>query len=115
MRVGNLHAPRWTADEDRALRRYWKDGLTGTAIAARLGRTKNSVIARAHRLGLEKRGNPVDQAQGAGTREPGLAPERATPPHVVPDYSPCPRCGASGRNGCEHREPGAPAPRISSR
>lgn len=56
--------PRWTADRDEQLKRLAADGLTGAAIAERLGGglTRNVVIARLSRL------------RGAG--EPGALPSK---------------------------------------
>ena len=45
--------------EDRALRRYWTGGLSCGAIAQKLGRSKNSIVARAHRLQLTPRPSPI--------------------------------------------------------
>lgn len=45
----------WTADEDRKLTELWAEGLPGTKIGDALGKSKNSIIGRAHRLGLPLR------------------------------------------------------------
>src|SRR5262249_26298465 len=42
----------WPARDDEILRDGWAKGKSGSQIAAELNRTKNSVIARANRLGL---------------------------------------------------------------
>lgn len=42
----------WSAEDDKILEKMW--GTGSTAIAKHLGRTRNSVIGRAHRLGLAK-------------------------------------------------------------
>lgn len=46
---------RWATETDDVLRSLWGQGLLAEDIASRLGRTKNSVIGRAHRLGLSVR------------------------------------------------------------
>jgi ribosomal protein S13 len=50
----NDKAP-WSASEDRVLRRkYGKPRSSASTIATELGRTRNEVIGRAYRLGLNK-------------------------------------------------------------
>ena len=53
---------RWTFDRVETLRRMWAVGATGSEIAATLGCgfTRNAVIGKANRLGLERRLNPVE-------------------------------------------------------
>jgi len=43
----------WLDEEDEVLRREWRN-MSGTQIGRLIGRTKNAVIGRAHRLGLRK-------------------------------------------------------------
>jgi len=45
----------WTQDEISLLIQLWKEGSIATEIGDRLGRTKNAVIGKAHRLELERR------------------------------------------------------------
>ena len=40
----------WTAAEDTLLLRLWSQGVTARLIADRIGRTRNAIIGRAHRL-----------------------------------------------------------------
>ena len=50
----------WTDDRVEKLRKWWAEGLTGSEIAERLGGvSRNAVLGKAHRLGLEKRPNPI--------------------------------------------------------
>lgn len=42
----------WTEEETEKAKALWRAGATAAAIAEQLGRTKNSVIGRMHRLGL---------------------------------------------------------------
>lgn len=50
----------WTEDRIATLKRLWADGKTATEIAAELGGTsRNAVIGKAHRLGLEARPSPI--------------------------------------------------------
>jgi GcrA cell cycle regulator len=49
----------WTAAEDAALRQGWADGVPTNELARRIGRTKNAVIGRVHRLKLPPRPSPI--------------------------------------------------------
>lgn len=54
---------RWSREEDEALRTLWSEGNTCAEIAASMGtRSRNMVIGRAHRLGLEGRASPIKRA-----------------------------------------------------
>ncbi len=46
----------WTDERVEILQKLWKDGLSASAIAGRLGEvTRNAVIGKVHRLGLAGR------------------------------------------------------------
>ncbi len=47
-----MSANAWTTGEDETLRELAIKNLSGSQIAAQLNRTRNSVIGRAHRLGI---------------------------------------------------------------
>lgn len=56
----------WTADRVDALTKDWKDGLSASQIAKRLGGvTRNAVIGKVHRLGLMKPNGGVRHAMSA--------------------------------------------------
>lgn len=42
----------WTKCQNEQLERLWKNGLSISKIASEMGRTRNQVIGRAHRMGL---------------------------------------------------------------
>jgi GcrA cell cycle regulator len=74
----------WTDERIETLIRLWRDGLSASAIARRLGGvSRNAVIGKIHRLGFGGRETP---AQPGGTRartpkpkpEPPIAPPRRT-------------------------------------
>lgn len=47
----------WPDHQTELLRRYWREGLSASKIAGRIGGvTRNAVIGKAHRLGLPERG-----------------------------------------------------------
>lgn len=46
----------WTDERVRLLEKYWRDGLSATEIAKKLGHgaTRNAVIGKVHRLGITR-------------------------------------------------------------
>lgn len=60
-RRGNQMAQRWSNDAIVALKRLWADGRSASEIAGLMGHgfTRNAVIGKAHRLGLEARPSPI--------------------------------------------------------
>jgi hypothetical protein len=65
MQYARSNGSTWSAAEDAALEQMWRSGLSTTRIGAALGKTKNAVIGRAHRLRLPLRGSPVKRRDGA--------------------------------------------------
>jgi hypothetical protein len=55
----------WTAELVDALTRAWNAGESVNAIASRMGLTRNQVLGKVHRLGLEQRGQPESLANRA--------------------------------------------------
>jgi GcrA cell cycle regulator len=49
----------WTNEAIERLKMLWAGGMTARNIAMEFGCTKNSVIGKVHRLGLEQRGSPL--------------------------------------------------------
>jgi len=78
----------WTDERIDRLKDLWTRGMTASQIADELGGvSRNAVIGKAHRLGLQARPSPVkpnehedEEIQAAGTPEPkaGPAPEAAS-------------------------------------
>ncbi|HEY2132219.1 MAG TPA: GcrA family cell cycle regulator [Acetobacteraceae bacterium] len=52
----------WTADEQALVTQLWAEGHSMGQIARRIGRSKNSVVGKAHRLGLPSRPSPIQRA-----------------------------------------------------
>jgi len=85
----------WTDERIDTLRKMWEAGQTASQIAEELGGvSRNAVIGKAHRLGLQSRPSPVKpnepDAAKAAAAEPKPAPapiarepERAPPPAPV--------------------------------
>lgn len=63
----------WTPEHDAILTELWPTN-SGTAIGARLNRTKSSVISRAHRLKLPAKASPIVRRLGP---KPATLTERA--------------------------------------
>ncbi|MBV8971912.1 MAG: GcrA cell cycle regulator [Sphingomonadaceae bacterium] len=57
----------WTDDRIELLKTHWEAGMTASQIAEALGQgvSRNAVIGKAHRLGLEARPSPVKLTEAA--------------------------------------------------
>lgn len=67
----------WTDERVTLLRDLWAKGLSASQIAVQLGGvTRNAVIGKAHRLGLESRPSPI-RGTGNGSRRRNRAIDRA--------------------------------------
>jgi GcrA cell cycle regulator len=79
----------WTDERIAKLKQGWEGGMTATQIAEMLGEgvTRNAVIGKAHRLGLESRPSPVKATDAA----PAPAPTRAA---AAPAPAPAPVAAA---------------------
>ena len=65
---------------DAELTRLWHEGVSASRIGRALGMTKNSIIGRAHRIGLPPRKNPV---QWTGKRAEPAEPRARRVPRVA--------------------------------
>ena len=60
----------WTDERVQLLKILWTQGLSASQIAARLGTvSRNAVIGKAHRLGLQGRPSPIRANSGGGGRK----------------------------------------------
>jgi GcrA cell cycle regulator len=98
----------WTDERIERLKSLWTKGMTASHIADELGGvSRNAVIGKAHRLGLQSRPSPVkpnepEPKPKAKTREKpqpapveakspaAEAPPRAAPPKLAPKPAPAP-------------------------
>ncbi len=64
----------WNEDTIARLRALWAEGHSTAEIGRRISVSKNAVVGKAHRLGLDARPSPI-RRDG-----PGAATPRATPP-----------------------------------
>ena len=80
----------WTDERIDTLRKMWEAGQTASQIAEELGGvSRNAVIGKAHRLGLQSRPSPVkpnepDAKTAAPEPKPAPAPAARAPERVVP-------------------------------
>lgn len=56
--------PKWGEYDTKTLTALWEAGMAASAIGKEMGRTRNSIIGRAHRLGLSRRGKTLLKADG---------------------------------------------------
>jgi GcrA cell cycle regulator len=71
----------WTEERIETLRKLWTSGMTASQIAEELGGvSRNAVIGKAHRLGLQSRPSPVKS--NADTAGEGRAAAPAVPKSV---------------------------------
>jgi GcrA cell cycle regulator len=83
----------WTDERIERLRELWSQGVTASQIADELGGvSRNAVIGKAHRLGLQSRPSPVkpNEAETAAPAAERPQPE-AKPAPAAPDPRPEPK------------------------
>jgi GcrA cell cycle regulator len=90
----------WTDERIEQLKRLWENGMTASQIAEELGGvSRNAVIGKAHRLGLQSRPSPVkaNDAGAASTPEaerPAVSPTPAPAPAPAAAATPAPAAAA---------------------
>lgn len=55
----NQHTVYWPAKDLEILRKLWMTDMTTAKIGEAMGRSKNSIVGKAHRLNLPGRGSPI--------------------------------------------------------
>lgn len=94
----------WTEERIDTLKKMWDSGLTATQIAEELGGvSRNAVIGKAHRLGLQSRPSPVKP------NEPKVAAEAAAPKPAAPAPAPRAPVAAAPQPPAEPASAAAPA------
>ncbi|MFL6760798.1 GcrA family cell cycle regulator [Sphingomonas sp.] len=98
----------WTEERIERLKKMWHDGATASQIAEELsGVSRNAVIGKAHRLGLEQRPSPVKAGEEKEAKKaaPAAAAPRPLPkaeaPRAAQDISPDPRPAPVNRSAPE--------------
>jgi GcrA cell cycle regulator len=91
----------WTEERIDRLKAMWTKGATASQIAEELGGvSRNAVIGKAHRLGLESRPSPVKAGEEKEKKpKPAPAPKAAKPaaPKAVPAAEPKASAGEGPR------------------
>ncbi|PJG46950.1 GcrA cell cycle regulator [Sphingobium sp. LB126] len=118
----------WTDERIDQLKAMWERGLTASQIADELGGvSRNAVIGKAHRLGLQSRPSPVKANEAPKKAAPPVrkpapeadAPKPAAPVHhaaPAPVRAPAPAAPAPApaASTASDAEPPKPQPRIIS-
>ncbi len=75
----------WTDERIERLKNMWAKGATASQIADELGGvSRNAVIGKAHRLGLEQRPSPVKAGEEKEAKKPAAAAPAAAAPKSAP-------------------------------
>jgi GcrA cell cycle regulator len=75
----------WTEERIERLKKMWHDGATASQIAEELGGvSRNAVIGKAHRLGLEQRPSPVKAGEEKAHKPAAAAAPVAGAPKAAP-------------------------------
>ena len=81
----------WTDERIERLKKMWADGATASQIADELGGvSRNAVIGKAHRLGLEQRPSPVKAVEEKEKAKPAKAAKAAPAAAAKPAPEPQP-------------------------
>ncbi len=73
----------WTEDAIARLRALWAEGHSTAEIGRRMGISKNAVVGKAHRLGLEARPSPIRREETSEAHT-AAAPRRVLGPTLPP-------------------------------
>ena len=96
----------WTEERIDRLKKMWQDGSTASQIADELGGvSRNAVIGKAHRLGLEARPSPVKP--GEEKEKPAAA---APAPKPMPAERPAPKPAVAETERAAPAQPPARTP-----
>jgi GcrA cell cycle regulator len=103
----------WTEERIERLKKMWHDGATASQIADELGGvSRNAVIGKAHRLGLEQRPSPVKPGDEKEAKKASPAPAAA--PRPTPKVeAPRPADAAPAPSPAPHRHQPS-GPRVSA-
>ena len=99
----------WTEERIERLKAMWTEGATASQIADELGGvSRNAVIGKAHRLGLEARPSPVKP--GEEKERPAPAATAAPAAKPAPAERPAPRPAATAPASPAPAQPAARSP-----
>jgi GcrA cell cycle regulator len=101
----------WTDERIDQLKAMWEKGLTASQIADELGGvSRNAVIGKAHRLGLQSRPSPVKANEAPKKTAPARKPVASAPEAEAPK----PAAPAQHSAPVRAAAPAAPAPAPAS-
>ena len=112
----------WTDERIEQLRQMWTNGHTASQIAETLGGvSRNAVIGKAHRLGLQSRPSPVKPGESeaepapakAAVEKPAPVEKAAAPAPAPAEPRPAPAAASSSAAPAEPK-PDVPAPIVRS-
>ncbi|MEA3067559.1 MAG: GcrA cell cycle regulator [Sphingomonadales bacterium] len=97
----------WTEERIERLKKMWHDGATASQIAEELGGvSRNAVIGKAHRLGLEQRPSPVKPGEEKEAR-------KSAPAAAAPKAPAAPKPASAAPSAAPGTPHAAPTPRSS--
>ena len=106
----------WTEERIEHLKKMWHDGATASQIADELGGvSRNAVIGKAHRLGLEQRPSPVKPGEEKDVKK--AAPSAAAPKPAAQRSEPAKPAAApaAAAPAAPHANPPRSAPEMQYR
>jgi GcrA cell cycle regulator len=99
----------WTEERIERLKKMWHDGATASQIADELGGvSRNAVIGKAHRLGLEQRPSPVKPGEEKDAKKAAPAIPAASAPKAAPKAE-APKAAAPSASAATTAAPSPPA------
>jgi len=102
----------WTEERIERLKKMWHEGATASQIADELGGvSRNAVIGKAHRLGLEQRPSPVKPGEEKEVKK--AAPAAATAASTKPPKAEAPKAAPAAASNSTSAQPSAPAHRLT--
>ena len=105
----------WTEERIERLKKMWHDGATASQIADELGGvSRNAVIGKAHRLGLEQRPSPVKPGEEKEHKKPAPAAPRAAAPKAE-SAKPAPAAAAAPSAAPSPATPSRSSPEMQYR
>ncbi len=102
----------WTDERIDQLKKMWESGMTASQIAEELGGvSRNAVIGKAHRLGLQSRPSPVKGGEApAPAAAPAPKPAKAAAPAVEKKPAPVAKAAPPAPAPAPASEPSVAAP-----